>query len=464
MMITPKFSCDQTDDTVIVSIYCPSVRASDVEINVDDTLLTVHINPYFLRLHFSHAVVEDDDSAANYDPRTGYLTVTLTKVVKGQAFADLDLLAKLLAPRSSPPLMPAIEVIEPPPEEDDIGQLSRSAARLTLDEKDEFLKAAENDWQVPQTVPEAGAEAGLLSSRRYYGFLNKYTRYFMHVAHTENEINELGHNAESSDPDDRRNLRIKHENAKFDEEHYMADYADDEYIQELIAWEDSANGSEVVYTESEKMEILRLPRKEYIIDGFQERNLYLTLITILFAYAYDKRTTLHDPTPESAWTICSLVPAFSALDPPPYIPVMSDITGASQFPLSDAELLSTLAISYRRSLALPLHRSFQLSEACRRDVASYMAQGKRMVARCLLETKRILDHHDVYYVYSRIWLDDFCVWIQTCASDNVLQGLADKLTTLLLPKEAIGWELEQLEEATRFAACRTSDSDDESIE
>lgn len=41
-----------------------------------------------------------------------------------------------------------------------------------------------------------------------------------------------------------------------------ADYADDEYIQELVAWEDPTNSSEVVYTEHEKMEMLRLPRKE----------------------------------------------------------------------------------------------------------------------------------------------------------------------------------------------------------
>lgn len=79
--------------------------------------------------------------------------------------------------------------------------------------------AAENDWQVPQAVPEV--ETGFHSSRRYYGFLNKYTGYFMHVAHTENEINELGSNAESCDPDVRRKLRIMHEDAKWDEEHYM---------------------------------------------------------------------------------------------------------------------------------------------------------------------------------------------------------------------------------------------------
>ena len=71
----------------------------------------MHINPYFLKLNFSHNVVEDDDSAAQYDPSSGYLAVKLTKEMKGQIFDDLDLLAKLLAP--PPPVEgPSIEVIE----------------------------------------------------------------------------------------------------------------------------------------------------------------------------------------------------------------------------------------------------------------------------------------------------------------------------------------------------------------
>ena len=69
-----------------------------MEITVDDTVLTVHINPYFLRLNFSHALLEYDASSAQYDPGSGNLTVTLAKAVKGQKFDDLDPLAKLPAP------------------------------------------------------------------------------------------------------------------------------------------------------------------------------------------------------------------------------------------------------------------------------------------------------------------------------------------------------------------------------
>lgn len=50
------------------------------------------------------------------------------------------------------------------------------------------------------------------------------------------------------------------------------------------------------------------------------------------------------------------------------------------------------------------------------------------------------------------------------SSDNVLQGLGGKLATLPIPKWVIGWELEQLEEATQIADYKTSDSDDESTE
>lgn len=138
----------------------------------------------------------------------------------------------------------------------------------------------------------------------------------------------------------------------------------------------------------------------------QTHDLYLTLITLLFAYFYDSRTSQHDPTPESAWTICNLIPAFTALDPPH----SSHYAGNQTFSVD--ELKETLLPSYRRLLAFPLYRSFALAEKCQEDLANALKQGKRLIIRCLLEIKDILDHHDVYYVYSKVWLDDFCVWIQ----------------------------------------------------
>lgn len=48
-----------------------------------------------------------------------------------------------------------------------------------------------------------------------------YSGYFRHVSHTENEVNELGADADVRTPFERRQLREKHEDEKWDEEHYM---------------------------------------------------------------------------------------------------------------------------------------------------------------------------------------------------------------------------------------------------
>jgi protein SHQ1 len=195
--------------------------------------------------------------------------------------------------------------------------------------------------------------------------------------------------------------------------------------------------------------MLRLPRKEcncLPISFFQKNkqlservfshnkdlaspeethNLYLTLLTLLFAHAYDARTTQHDPTPESAWTIAALTPAFSALDPPPYSSPQQSARGGVDVDVDfdSGELAETLVPSFRRALAFPLYRSWALADACRADVAQFLLRGTRTVLRCLLELRAILDTHEVYYVYSRIWLDDFCRWIQACARYVVARRL-----------------------------------------
>lgn len=106
---------------------------------MDDTLLTVHINPYFLRLNFSHALLEDDESSAQYDPSSGYLTVTLTKAVKGQTFDDLDLLAKLLAPRPSKPEGPLIEVLDSQEAPTDDEELANATGRLSMSQEQQEI-------------------------------------------------------------------------------------------------------------------------------------------------------------------------------------------------------------------------------------------------------------------------------------------------------------------------------------
>jgi len=90
-------------------------------------------------LNFSKSVVEEDDSSAQYDPSSGYLTITLTKENKGEVFNDLDLLAKLLAPRRTARTAgPSIEVLSSDTQEgNEVDELTSRTENLTL-EKHEF--------------------------------------------------------------------------------------------------------------------------------------------------------------------------------------------------------------------------------------------------------------------------------------------------------------------------------------
>jgi protein SHQ1 len=121
-----------------------------VEIHVSEQLVTIHINPYFLRLSFPGNLLEDDDSNASYDPTSGYFTVILTKQTACQTFEDLDLLSKLLAPLPPKP-KPSIEVLESStasgsqsedePDCDD-GLTNRTAQLSLTEEREEILKGA----------------------------------------------------------------------------------------------------------------------------------------------------------------------------------------------------------------------------------------------------------------------------------------------------------------------------------
>ncbi|KAF8528229.1 SHQ1 protein-domain-containing protein [Hysterangium stoloniferum] len=452
-MLTPRFSCSQTEAAVVVSVYVPSVRASDVEIHVEGTLFSLHINPYFLRINFPKRVVEDEASSARYDPSSGYLTVALTKEVPGEQFEDLDLLSKLLAPRSDGDDggAPVIEVIASNEEggavteEDEIDHLVDGTAKLSLEREHQiFLQAAMNDWRLPQQVPDETPQLAT-SQQHTYGFLDMHSGYFRHAAHSENEANELGPDAETLGPDARRMRGEQRVQRKFGEDYYLADYVNDEEIQELIRWMhpfSSADGASLEFTEDERLAMLRLPRKEYLPTPSQTRTLYLTLVSLLFSVSYDTRTTLADPTSESAWTISALTPPFACLSPP-------------------ISLMDALLSSYRRALAFPLYRSFALCERCRLDVSEILRGGRRTVVKALLGMKKILDRHDVYYVYSKIWGDDFCVWIQSQAVDDVLFTLADEVAKAVVEKKRFNWELDELELAATETMAREPDSDDE---
>ncbi|KAG0030222.1 Hsp90 cochaperone shq1 [Podila clonocystis] len=179
---------------------------------------------------------------------------------------------------------------------------------------------------------------------------------------------------------------------------------------------------------AKEQEIMRdLPKREYILEN--AKSTYLGLIDILFAYSYDLRVTEGDANIETAWTICKLSATMAALD---------------QF----TTLKETLLASFRRSLAYPLNRNWTLANKVLQDVYVILKLGKRGILRVLLAIKDVLDHDDIYYIYSKMFVEDYCVWIQS-ASDKVIRTLAHELHHFELQKSEIGWHLDELEQLAK---------------
>jgi protein SHQ1 len=75
---------------------------------------------------------------------------------------------------------------------------------------------------------------------------------------------------------------------------HRADYADDEYIQELISFQFSSDApcartldEEIVFTLEEDLQMLRLPQKECKIFNFSEHK--PTLVILILNIRYGKK-------------------------------------------------------------------------------------------------------------------------------------------------------------------------------
>lgn len=108
-MITPKFECIQNDEFVIVTIYIPHVKMTEMEYSIDNnsiededyahtkSLFRFYVKPYFLRLHFAQALQDEgSNDFSKYDPDNEKLIVHLPKKNRGEYFENLNMITWLL--------------------------------------------------------------------------------------------------------------------------------------------------------------------------------------------------------------------------------------------------------------------------------------------------------------------------------------------------------------------------------
>ncbi|GMF29387.1 unnamed protein product [Phytophthora lilii] len=318
-----------------------------------------------------------------------------------------------------------------------------------------------------------------------YGFNNAYSDFFR-VWHGEvSEILSLP-DPEHIQPEQRRILREAAEEQQFDVERYLMDFAnqnDDIYFELAMAFEPfwrkypvitpakkkitevkvakplivevdsdiehigdklssvsleastqpppapSASSPSIEFTDSEQELLLRLPRKEFLLqEGSPEEKLVVGgLVDILIGFAYEQLTTQGDSGVESTWTVSIVSPTLSWLD-------------------SNADLRAVVRSTVRRMITFPFLRQYELALRCVREAGEILKRGKRVVLRALLALYRIVEKSETQYLLNSLYIQDYCVWIQS-VTDERLQRVGAELDAhaAAFKKSETGWALEELE-------------------
>ena len=193
--------------------------------------------------------------------------------------------------------------------------------------------------------------------------------------------------------------------------------------------------------------LLSLPRKEYLItEPARQRSVWLGLVDLLLGFAYDHRTTYGDATVESAWTIATLASTMSWFE-------------------EHGSTRELCVCFVRRALAFPLYRNWKLALRVVADVAAICEAGQACAVRCLLQIKSVFDHDETRYHLSKLYVDDYCSWLQSAAgAERRLGELATQLRSECkqLQMNDTGWPLEQLLAEALGGSSSSSGSDSDS--
>uniref|UniRef100_A0A8C0VKF3 Protein SHQ1 homolog n=1 Tax=Cyanistes caeruleus TaxID=156563 RepID=A0A8C0VKF3_CYACU len=306
------------------------------------------------------------------------------------------MLTSLLAPKKSRSAKPLVE---------EIG-MTKS---LSEENEEDF------DWEMEQ-IPYEEVTPPL---QHPYGFGNLRSGVFQRL--------------QVDDPDqtpaqERRRKRLAAEAAKFEPDHYLADFFEDEAIKHLLKYKPWWIGAHkkmtalqgeshqehdspafVVFSEEEREQMRKFTNKSYLLDKRSRCHVYLGLIDILLAYCYEICVNEGD---KNCWT-----------------------------------LIHDVLVSFgRRVLCYPLYRHFELVTRAFNDTVMILQLGKAAVLKCLLDIHKIFMESDPAYILNDLFITDYCIWIQKVKSRK-LAALCESLQKATLSKSHLGLELEELEAA-----------------
>ena len=409
-MITPIFSVEQTERTLILSIRAPHSRPKDIQLSADSHQFHFYTSPYLLHLRFEHPVslpgsVDPSQPPAHtaYSLETGVATVTLHKVAPYPHFARLDMLSTLLVSHAPDRRPPSIEVVSTSSATAPPAPTARSAAGLELPLRE------------------------LTIGRPTYGFAARYEGVFAVRADDAAQILDL------RDPDAtpvwrRPSLRKAAEDAKFCPHHYIADYLLQHEFQHVLDYRYAPPDAAAALADAHVDALLKLPRREYL------PHVHVTakadLAGLLFAALYDGRVTLGETCVETAWTV-------------------SRVCATTAFLESFKRPRDAIVAAFRRSLTYPLYRNYALAECVLRDLKALVGGCdvnvlRSRLLRVLLNVRDAFEDDNLLRLHCDLFLIDYCVWIQT-VEDAVLETLQEEVLAVAIERHEMEWDLDALE-------------------
>nr|XP_012642865.1 protein SHQ1 homolog [Microcebus murinus] len=428
-MLTPAFDLSQDPGFLTVAIRVPHARVSEFDVYFEGADFRFYAKPYFLRLTLPGRIVENGSEQGSYDADKGIFTIRLPKETPGQHFEGLNMLTALLAPRKSRTAKPLVE---------EIGASEVSEEVVDDDDDEEF------DWEIEQTPYEEVSESAL-NPQCHYGFGNLRSGV---VQRLQDELSDV---IDIKDPDftpaaERRQKRLAAELAKFDPDHYLADFFEDEAVEQILKYnpwwtdtyskmiallekdqEQEDHAVLVSFSEEEKYQLRKFVNKSYLLDKEARSQVYYGLIDILLAYCYETRVTEGERNVESAWNIRKLSSTLC------WFETWSNV--------------HEIMVSFgRRVLCYPLYRHFKLAMKAYKDTIKILQLGKSAILKCLLDIHKIFQENDPAYILNDLYISDYCVWIQKAKSKK-LAALAEALKEVSLMKAQLGLDLEELEAA-----------------
>ncbi|XP_024412453.2 protein SHQ1 homolog [Desmodus rotundus] len=427
-MLTPAFDLSQDPDFLTIAIRVPYARVSEFDVYFQGFDFKFYAKPYFLRLTLPGRIVENGSEQGFYDADKGIFTIQLPKETPGQHFEGLNMLTALLAPRKSRTAKPLVE---------EIGA-SEVSEEGVEDDDDDF------DWEVEQS-PYKEVSGSALNLQCQYGFGGLRSGVFQRLQDEFSDIIDIK-DPDFTPPAERRQKRLAAEMAKFDPDHYLADFFEDEAVEQILKYnpwwtdtysemltilgksqEQENHATLVSFSGEEKYQLRKFVHKSYLLDKRACRQVYYSLIDILLAYCYETRVSEGENNVESAWNIRKLSSTLCWFE-------------------TWTNVHDVLVTFGRRVLCYPLYRHFKLVMKAYRDTIKILQLGKSAVLKCLLDIHKIFQESDPAYILNDLYISDYCVWIQKAKSKK-LAALAKTLKEVSLTKAQLGLEVEELEAA-----------------